>query len=186
MDIPGLSFHSGGALPPRQAAFKGLLRLKTSPWTKLLPVTQSQLQGGPELRQGARPQEEGVGQSPGRSRQDVMRLAAQAPCCSPSLVFSFLPLFLESWLRAGSDDAITASKPEQANKRDLSGVGGGAKFLRPVRLGQSWPLCRSLTGHSWQRCHPACLPAGLPVLSGSKLLGWGNAEATPTLVSPSN
>lgn len=58
MGILGLSSQSSTALPPHKpATFTGFLGLKTSPWTKLLLVTWSQLQGGLELRQGARIQE---------------------------------------------------------------------------------------------------------------------------------
>lgn len=154
MGTLGLSSHSRGALPAKAAAFMGLLVLKTSIWTKPLPVTQSQLQGGPELRQGARPWEEGIGQTPGRSRQDAIRLAARVPCYSPSHVFSFL--FFLLLLRAGSDNTITALKPEQANKRDLSGIGSRAKFLQTVRLGQSWPPAPQLDGALLPACWSAC------------------------------
>lgn len=163
---------------PKSAAFTW--GLKTSPWTKTLLVTQSQLQGGPKLWLEARPQKEGVGQSPGRSRQDTTRLAAQMPRHSPSHVFS--SLFFLFLSRPGTVDAIVALKPGQANKRDLSGAGSEAKFLQSVRLGQPWPLYCSLTGHSRQHC----LPAALPGLSGSKtLLTCGNAKVTRASVSPS-
>lgn len=50
MGTLGLNSHSRCALPPKAAAFTGLLVLKTSMRSKSLPVTQSQLQGGPELQ----------------------------------------------------------------------------------------------------------------------------------------
>lgn len=108
------------------------------------PSYSVQLQGGPELQQRARPCEKGIGQTPGRSRQDAIRLVAQVPCYSPSHVFSFL--FFLFLLRAGSDDKIMALKPEQANKRDLSGTGSRTKFLQTVRLGQFWPPAPQLDG----------------------------------------
>lgn len=93
MGTLGLNSHSRCALPPKAAAFTGLLVLKTSMRSKSLPVTQSQLQGGPELQQGARPCEEGIGQTPGRSRQDAIRLVARVPCYSPSRGFLFFSSF---------------------------------------------------------------------------------------------
>lgn len=155
MGTLGLNSHSRCALPPKAAAFTGLLVLKTSMRSKSLPVTQSQLQGGPELQQGARPCEEGIGQTPGRSRQDAIRLVARVPCYSPSHVFSFL--FFLFLLRAGSDDTIMALKPEQANKRDLSGIGSKAKFLQTVRLGRSWSPAPQLDG-ALLPCLLECLP----------------------------
>lgn len=140
--------HSGaeltfkGCFTPSSSIYRFSV-LKTSIWTKPLPVTQSQLQGGPELQQEVSC-EEGLGQTPGRSRQDAIRLVVWVPCYSPSHVFSFL--FFLFLLRAGSDDTITALKPEQANKRDLSGIGSRAKFLQTVRLGQFWPPAPQLDG----------------------------------------
>lgn len=87
------------------------------------------------------------------------------PRHSPSHVFPFLFFLFLS--RAGTDDAIVALKPEQANKRDLCGVGSEAKFLQPVRLGQPWPLYCSLTEHS---CSTACLLCCLSSLAAKPFL----------------
>lgn len=87
--------------------------------------------------------------------QDAIRVVARIPCYSPSRVFSFL--FFLFLLRAGSDDTITALKPEQANKRDLSGTGSRAKFLQTVRLGQFWAPAPQLD-RALLPCLLGCLP----------------------------
>lgn len=103
MGILGLSSHSRRVFHPKPLAITGLSRLKTSPWTKLLLVTQSELQGGPKLWWRARARRKGLA-SPqagaGRMGQG-WRLGRSAALPPPPFFFfiSLLPLSLEGWLR---------------------------------------------------------------------------------------
>lgn len=94
---------------------------------------------------------------PGQEQAGCNKGGGSDPVLLSFTCFFFSFLFFLFLLRAGSDDTITALKPEQANKRDLSGTGSRAKFLQTVRLGQFWAPAPQLDG-ALLPCLLGCLP----------------------------